>query len=119
MSIADRLKKLRINKNLNLKELAEILNLSDSGISKYENDKANPTANVIINYCNYFNVSSDYILFGKEIIDPSEIIELYNMLNDEYKIIAKHELKKLIKEQQHEENSKGKSSDYGTNLKSS
>lgn len=71
MTIGERLKKLRLDNNLGQKEIADLLDLSDSGYSCYENDIRIPTTKNLIKLAEYYNVSSDYILGINEKPYPS------------------------------------------------
>jgi len=63
--LAERLKELRIDKEVSQKKVAEEIGISQSVYCDYENGKVEPTASIIIKLANYFNVSTDYLL-GKE-----------------------------------------------------
>jgi transcriptional regulator with XRE-family HTH domain len=58
---ANKIRKLRENRNLTTRMMAEELNVSSSQISKYENDIHEPTLTVLKAYANYFNVTLDYL----------------------------------------------------------
>ena len=62
MEFKERLKELRISKNLSQMQLAIKLNLSQSAIAKWELGKTEPTASAIITIAKFFNESTDYIL---------------------------------------------------------
>lgn len=57
-----RLKELRKEKRLTQKQLAEILFVDDTSISKYENGKNGPENLILQQMADYFNVSIDYLL---------------------------------------------------------
>lgn len=57
-----KLKELRKSANLKQQELAEILNLDASSISKYETGKATPSPDILLKIANYFHVTTDYLL---------------------------------------------------------
>lgn len=59
---AERLKELRQEKNLTQTELAKETGLSQTGIGKWESNKRTPSIDVVIILCNYFKVSSDYLI---------------------------------------------------------
>ncbi|MEK4433014.1 helix-turn-helix domain-containing protein [Paenibacillus sp. FSL M7-0802] len=67
-SIGKRVKLLRIQHNVSMNELAENLNIkiSQSTISNIESDKVSPNAEAIVALSQYFNVSTDWLLTGKE-----------------------------------------------------
>lgn len=57
-----RLESLRKSYNLTQKQLAEKLGLSKQTVSNWENDNILPSIETLIRICNFFNVSTDYIL---------------------------------------------------------
>lgn len=59
---AERLKELRLEAGLNQSELASATNVNQTTISSYELDKISPTAEMIVIFCKFFKVSSDYML---------------------------------------------------------
>lgn len=62
MKFAKRIKELRENKQLTQKELANHIGISQSVLCDYENEKSEPTANVICKLAIEFHVSADYLL---------------------------------------------------------
>ena len=63
MKFGERLKELRAGKNLSQMQLANILQISQSAIAKWELGKTEPTASAIILIAKFFNETTDYI-FG-------------------------------------------------------
>ena len=57
-----RIRELRIERGLTQAELAQMLNITQKTISKYENEFLDLNTNIIIACCEFFNVSSDYLL---------------------------------------------------------
>ena len=57
----DRLKELRIEKNMGQVELAKALNLSKGIISLWENNLREPKLSNLIIIAQYFNVSIDFL----------------------------------------------------------
>ena len=57
-----RLKEVRINKRLTLKQVALAINLSESTISLYECGKRHPDYSTLIKLADFFGVSVDYLL---------------------------------------------------------
>lgn len=62
MKTGEKIRYLRIKNNLTSKELSRILNISESSISLYENDKRKPSIKLIIKMADFFNVSTDFLL---------------------------------------------------------
>lgn len=65
-SIGTRIKELRKIKNISQEELANELSVSRQTISKWESDIVSPDINNIEMISNFFEVSTDYIINGKE-----------------------------------------------------
>lgn len=61
MDFYDRLKQLRLSKNLTQKQLGELTGLSERGIQNYELRLRTPTIDTAIALAKYFNVSLDYL----------------------------------------------------------
>ena len=59
---AERLKELRLEKNLSLKELAKEIGVSDIAISRWENELRIPNIESLVELAKFFGVSSDYLL---------------------------------------------------------
>lgn len=62
MNYGERLKGLRLSRNLLQSDLAEILGVSPSAIGSYERCERQPTYELLHQYAEMFNVSIDYIL---------------------------------------------------------
>ena len=58
----ERLRALRREKNLTQEQLAEKIDLVKSSICAYEKNAKYPSVEVLIKLCQFFNVSSDYLL---------------------------------------------------------
>lgn len=63
----NRLKELRLEKRLTLRELAEEVKISYSALCLAENGKRNLTDNDIVTFCKFFNCSADYLLYLSDI----------------------------------------------------
>ena len=59
---------IRKKKGFSQQKVAMALNISREALSYYENGKRNPDLNTLIAMSNYFNVSIDYLITGKEFI---------------------------------------------------
>lgn len=68
MNFSDRLKGLRIDRGLTVRELASIFDVSPSTISNYEQEYRRPDFETLGKFADYFDVSTDYILGRTE--DP-------------------------------------------------
>lgn len=62
MSIGERIKEARKKTGKTQVELAELINVRQKDVSRWENDVMVPTATTIISLCKALNVSADYIL---------------------------------------------------------
>ena len=60
------LKEIRKKKSLNQQKIALDLSISREAISYYENGKRSPSVETLVMLSNYFNVSIDYLITGKE-----------------------------------------------------
>ena len=59
---AQRLRELRQDKHLSMKQLAKELNTTDAAISNWENEINEPKISYLIFIAKFFNVSADYLL---------------------------------------------------------
>jgi transcriptional regulator with XRE-family HTH domain len=59
---AERIKELRKDQGLGVRELAVKLGISHAAISNYENQKRTPDIDICRIYANFFNVTGDYLL---------------------------------------------------------
>lgn len=59
---AERLKELRIEKNLSLKEVAKGIGTSDVAISRWENELRIPNIENLYSIAKFFGVSADYLI---------------------------------------------------------
>nr|DAI28965.1 MAG TPA: helix-turn-helix domain protein [Inoviridae sp.] len=62
MEIHERLKALREDRDLTQEEVAKALKTTRAQIWKYENKRQDMTAQRLKEFCDYYGVSSDYIL---------------------------------------------------------
>lgn len=85
-------------------ELANATGISRGNLSNYEKDRFKPASDAILAIANYFDVSTDWLLTGKESIDPKtnigdssnnnlilsdkeiELITLFRKLKDDDKL---------------------------------
>lgn len=77
MNIGERIRKIRIEKGMTQKEIAEKCGINDANIRKYESGRQNPKIDTIEKIAKALDVEVSELLFEK-----SEIIEqLKNVLN--------------------------------------
>ena len=69
----ERLKKARKERKLSQEEVGELLNISISNISKYENEELEPNIQTLKELCKIYNVSADYIIGIEEQYQVNEI----------------------------------------------
>lgn len=60
------LKAIRKAKRLNQQKVALDLNISREALSYYENGKREPSLELLVKMSDYFNVSIDYLITGKD-----------------------------------------------------
>jgi transcriptional regulator with XRE-family HTH domain len=65
-TIANRLRTLRMEHEISQEKLAEELDIARTTVSHLENGNREPSLYVLMAYAEYFGVSTDWILFGKE-----------------------------------------------------
>ena len=61
-NISDRLKELRSEKNLSQAALANLVGISRTAYSNYEQGIREPSIDIIILLCNFFDVPADYLI---------------------------------------------------------
>ena len=66
--------KLRMEKNMTQKELADLLHVSDRAVSHWEHGRSLPDVSLFLPLCKLFNISVNELISGER-IDNSEIIE--------------------------------------------
>jgi len=103
MRFSERLKELRTKKGYSQHKLAKESGVPQTSINFYESDKRQPTVDVLIKLCKYFNVSSDYLIglvdepFGD--ISPElkkRLTKLETLESENYSL--KEKIQKAIKE---------------------
>lgn len=72
--LGNRLKNLRLEKNVLQKDVAQHLNITTSAYGFYEQGKRTPDIEIITKLSNYFNVSIDYLLGKTNIKEPADKI---------------------------------------------
>ena len=62
MSLGERIKQVRTEKEMTQEELGKLLNVVKSTVSQYESDKSTPDAGIISKIADIFAVSTDFLL---------------------------------------------------------
>ena len=57
-----RVRELRTDKQMSMKQLAVAIGTTDAAISNWENGINEPKISYVIRLCEFFNVSADYLL---------------------------------------------------------
>jgi transcriptional regulator with XRE-family HTH domain len=72
-SFSQRLKKLRNDKELSQAKLANILNVAQQTVNKWEHEDGEPDIKMLIRLSNFFDVTLDYLCGSSdEIIKPNK-----------------------------------------------
>lgn len=79
--IGERLAMLRKEKGLTMKEIGNIIGVSDAAWVKYEKNRAEPSIQRLINIADYFGVSLDFLLGRTNIREP-KIVEEANIQSE-------------------------------------
>ena len=101
MTIGERIKEIRQEKNMTQKELGEKCGLADSAIRRYELGKANPKKETIQKIANALNI--DPFEMATKVLEESinakeqELFESYNQLNTAGQEKAVEQVKLLTK----------------------
>lgn len=66
----ERIRALREDNDLTQKEIASILNMSQTGYSKYETGENDVPTKILIDLAKYYNTSIDYLLGITDIKEP-------------------------------------------------
>ena len=103
MDIVQRIKGICDKHDINGAELGHKLGLSKSPMTDWKNGKSKPTLDQIINICELFAISSDYLLTGVESLpkdltaDEAEWLELYRKLEPSKQTEHRLELRGYVK----------------------
>lgn len=65
MTIGEKIKTLRIEKGYDQTAICEYLNIEQSTLSNYENDRRTPKLDMVAKFADFFGVTTDYLL-GRE-----------------------------------------------------
>lgn len=96
-----RIKELRTEKELSLRDLSKVLDISYSSLGKYERGEQQPSFETLSKIANYFNVSIDYLLGNSDgrIISDQELYDRLGLTDEA--ICSLEHLSNLSKENKH------------------
>ena len=77
INYGERLKEMRLSRDLKQSELAALFEIGTSTVGSYERCERQPTFELLQKYADYFNVSIDYILCNS---DEKATVEEYRQL---------------------------------------
>lgn len=97
VQIGQRIREIRVNKQLTQEYLADKTGVNVSHISNIENNKVKISLTLLVGICNAMDVTVDYIL-EHEYTNPSSVVEeeLLNTLKD-WEISKKEQLLRIAK----------------------
>ena len=84
MTIGTKIQKLRKQRGLSQEQLAESLGVSRQAVSKWEAEQSVPDIDKIVLICDYFGVTTDYILRNED-LSCSQIAQSTNAIENEEK----------------------------------
>ena len=79
MNMADRIQSLRKSKGFSQEELADKVGVSRQAVSKWESEQSTPDIEKIIIMSELFEVTTDYILKGTELVNMTSRKTVYSL----------------------------------------
>jgi transcriptional regulator with XRE-family HTH domain len=105
MTMGDRLRKLRLKKNISQEEVARQIGITRSAYSHYEINNRQPVYETLIKLAVFFEVSLDYVIGGTtgkpdKSFNPDtvEIIRLLDQMDLEKRKESIHKMMEIVKE---------------------
>lgn len=95
-----RIQYLMAKDSKNKSQILRELHLSTSTLSDWEKGKGNPSSSAIIKLSRYFNVTSDYILFGTEKPEYRQLSQPENKWLQIYHLLSESEKQRLLDKMQ-------------------
>ena len=74
MKLGENIRRYRQEAGLSLRELADMVDVTYSTLSHYENGLREPRLDFVVKFCDYYGVSADFILGRTERRDDGEEI---------------------------------------------
>lgn len=82
MTIGERIKKLRLEKGYEQQDICDFLNIEQSTLSNYENDRRTPKPDMLAKMADFFGVTTDYLLGRKTELTKKDQIEIDEYLSN-------------------------------------
>ena len=73
-----RIKELRMKAHMSQKQLADVIQVSQQSINKYENHNVQPDLSTLVRLADFFHVSVDYIIGYSDIPSPISNEDSFN-----------------------------------------
>ena len=83
----ENLKKLRAERKISQKQLADVISVSQQSINKYENHNIEPDIATLIQMAEYFDTSVDYLIGHSPVRRKVEVVSSYDLNRDEAELI--------------------------------
>ena len=96
-TIGERIKHLRVQAKLKQVDVANKTGISTSNISRIEKNEINPSADTILQICNLFSVSSDWLLMGNELkYKPNKKTATEELLLENFRDMNQEQQRQLV-----------------------
>ncbi len=91
-----KIKYLRLKENKTQQQIATFLDITQQAYARYESEKRQIPTDILIKLSNYYNVSLDYLIIGKE-SNTSNIDKLFELLSNDEQNYIKGQIIGLLK----------------------
>lgn len=81
MAIGDKIKNLRLEKGYDQQDICDFLNIEQSTLSNYENNRRTPKLEMIAKMADFFGVTTDYLLDREVELTKKDKMEIDEYLN--------------------------------------
>lgn len=88
MNLNEKIKDLRVEKNLTVEDLAKAINYSKTVVYYWERGLRRPNASALTVLANYFNVSVDYLIGNEESFPTVRGERAENLSEEEQKLLT-------------------------------
>ena len=88
IDISNKIKELRIERNLKQKDVANALHIATNTLSQFENNKGRPSLEVLTSMADYFNVSVDYLIGREDEFGNVNLVSSSSLTKDEQTLLS-------------------------------